>query len=117
MSQKPTCTNKDCGLPDERTFNLKVEEYVRPPCVSVLPPCGIKVRSPEPEPDMPLSPCPAPNLPPCRWKRIPDDDCIVVDSKPRADYYNRLKKSTSDNMRKKPTAFDKGAPKKDKQGK
>lgn len=55
--------------------DLEVEKYVRPPCISLRPPCNVKVRTPEPEPEMAYCPCPAPLLPPCRFKPPEKNDC------------------------------------------
>ncbi|KAK0065808.1 hypothetical protein Bpfe_004605 [Biomphalaria pfeifferi] len=82
MSYRPAC--QKVIKPDAPEIrDMTVEEYVRPPCTPLYPPCNRKVRSPEPEPEMPICPCPPPSLPPCRSRPNDEECCKITGSAPR----------------------------------
>ncbi|KAH9496444.1 hypothetical protein Btru_010841 [Bulinus truncatus] len=82
MSYRPPC-EKVLRPKEPENVDLQVEEYVRPLCVPLYLPCNRKIRTPEPEPEMPICPCPPPSLPPCRSKPNDDECCKVVGAKPK----------------------------------
>ncbi|KAK3731678.1 hypothetical protein RRG08_035348 [Elysia crispata] len=63
MSKTDSTCRKICGE-EVKLPEPDKEEYVRPPCVPLLPPCPMrappKAKTPEPEPEMPPCPCPPP---------------------------------------------------------
>ncbi|KAK3794403.1 hypothetical protein RRG08_019370 [Elysia crispata] len=65
------CPNKSCVLQEPlSTADMEVEKYVTPPCISIPPPGKRKkVRTPTPDPEIPIKrPAPPPLLPPCTTK-------------------------------------------------
>ncbi|KAK0049403.1 junction-mediating and -regulatory protein-like X3 [Biomphalaria pfeifferi] len=75
ITNNPACDGSVKQAPMEPPV---LEEYQRPPCVPLMPPCAMKVvekprtptpePEPEPEPEMPACPCPPPLVAPCESK-------------------------------------------------